>query len=71
MTTQTKTRRKPAKGRTETKIGTVIRLLKRKQGASLNELVKVTGWQPHILVRTAQSSGFFLTFFVKLTQSLK
>lgn len=37
---------KPAAPR-ETKIGTVIALLKRKQGATLDQMVKATGWQPH------------------------
>ena len=31
----------------ETKIGKVISLLKRKQGASLDQIVTTTGWQPH------------------------
>ena len=31
----------------ETKIGKVIGLLKRKQGATLDEMVKATKWQPH------------------------
>ena len=31
----------------ETKIGGVIRLLRQKGGVSLDELVALTGWQPH------------------------
>ncbi len=31
----------------ETKIDKVIALLKRKQGATLDEMVKATGWLPH------------------------
>lgn len=31
----------------ETKIGKVIKLLERKQGATLDQIVKATGWQPH------------------------
>lgn len=31
----------------ETKIGKVVELLKRKQGATLDQIVTATGWQPH------------------------
>jgi len=31
----------------ETKIGRVIALLERKDGATLDEMVEVTGWLPH------------------------
>ena len=31
----------------ETKIDKVIKLLKRKDGATLDQMVKATGWQPH------------------------
>ncbi|MEM7781510.1 MAG: DUF3489 domain-containing protein [Pseudomonadota bacterium] len=31
----------------QTKIGAVIDLLHRKRGATLDEIVKATGWQPH------------------------
>ena len=31
----------------ETKIGKVVELLKRKQGASLDQIVTATGWQQH------------------------
>ena len=31
----------------ETKIGKVIALLERKDGATLDEMVKATGWLPH------------------------
>ena len=31
----------------ETKINQIIKLLKRKDGATLDQLVKATGWQPH------------------------
>ena len=49
----TKTTKKPAatstkaKAPRETKIGKVIALLKRKQGATLDQIVKATDWQPH------------------------
>jgi Protein of unknown function (DUF3489) len=42
---------KRQKGRTqpntETKVDKVVRLLRRKNGATLTELQKATGWQPH------------------------
>ena len=44
MTKQTD---KAAAPKRETKIDKVISLLKRKQGATLDEMVKVTGWLPH------------------------
>ena len=44
MTKQTDTAAAPKR---ETKIDKVISLLKRKQGATLDEIVKATGWQPH------------------------
>ena len=44
MTKSTAPTTKPAR---ETKIGKAIALLKRKQGATLNEMVKTTSWQPH------------------------
>lgn len=31
----------------ETKISKVTKLLERKQGATLDQIVKATGWQPH------------------------
>ena len=31
----------------QTKIDKVIKLLKRKDGATLDQMVKATGWQPH------------------------
>ena len=31
----------------ETKIGKVVNLLKRKEGATLDEIIEATGWQPH------------------------
>lgn len=49
----TKTTKKPAATSTKaaapraTKIGKVIALLKSKQGATLDQIVKTTGWQPH------------------------
>ena len=43
MTKQTDT----AAPKRETKIDKVIALLKRKQGATLDEMVKATGWLPH------------------------
>ncbi|NCP10961.1 MAG: DUF3489 domain-containing protein [Sphingomonadales bacterium] len=48
MTTNTNTSRAPAnKPSRDTKIGKVINLLKRKDGATLDQLVKATGWQKH------------------------
>ena len=44
MTKQTD---KAAAPKRETKIDKVIALLKRKQGATLDEMVKATGWLPH------------------------
>ena len=44
MTKQTDTAAAP---KLETKIDKVIALLKRKQGATLDEMVKATGWLPH------------------------
>ncbi|MBX7501669.1 DUF3489 domain-containing protein [Qipengyuania sp. YG27] len=44
MTKQTE---KAAEPKRETKIDKVIALLKRKQGATLDEMVKATGWLPH------------------------
>lgn len=37
----------PVASRLNSKIGKVIALLQRKQGATLDELVTATGWQPH------------------------
>ncbi|QIG54751.1 DUF3489 domain-containing protein [Altererythrobacter sp. BO-6] len=47
MTIEVNTTRRKAEDRTVTKISVVTKLLKRKQGASLDELVKPAGWQPH------------------------
>ena len=44
MTKQTD---KAENAKRETKIDKVIALLKRKQGATLDEMVKTTGWLPH------------------------
>ena len=44
MTKQTDTAAAPKR---EIKIEKVITLLKRKQGATLDEMVKATGWLPH------------------------
>ena len=44
MTKQTDAKEQPQR---DTKIGKVIALLKRKQGAALPEMVNATGWQPH------------------------
>lgn len=44
MTKQTD---KAAAPKRETKIDKVIALLKSKQGATLDEMVKATGWLPH------------------------
>lgn len=37
----------PAEPRTGTKISTVVAMLEREQGATLNEMVEATGWLPH------------------------
>jgi hypothetical protein len=51
--------------RRETKIGIVIKLLQRKQGASVKELASATDWQPHtarsVLSRTMPQKGFTVT----------
>jgi DNA-binding IclR family transcriptional regulator len=47
MTKKTDRTRPTSRPRRKTKIDKVITLLRRKQGATLGELVKVTGWQPH------------------------
>ena len=44
MTKQTDTAAAPKR---ESKIDKVIALLKRKQGATLDEMVKASGWLPH------------------------
>lgn len=44
MTKQTEAKSQPKR---ETKISKVIALLKRAQGATLDEIVKATGWQAH------------------------
>lgn len=46
MTTKTKANPATTPSPT-TKIGKVIALLARKEGAALDELVTATGWQPH------------------------
>lgn len=38
---------KAAEPKRETKIDKVIALLKRKQGATVDQMVKATGWLPH------------------------
>ena len=47
MTKQTEAAQKTSRTKRKTKIEKVIALLRRKQGATLDELVKATGWQPH------------------------
>ncbi|TXC73364.1 DUF3489 domain-containing protein [Sphingorhabdus soli] len=48
MTTNTDASKAPAKKPTrDTKIGKVVALLKRKDGATLAQLIKATGWQKH------------------------
>lgn len=46
MTTKT-TSKSAAKDAGKTKIATVIELLKRKNGADIDEIGKATGWQKH------------------------
>jgi len=41
------TAQKPAKARAGTKQALLIDLLKRKRGATIDEIVKATGWQAH------------------------
>ena len=45
--TTTKPNRTAAPNKKPTKAAIVIKLLKRKSGASLEELMKTTSWQPH------------------------
>lgn len=44
MTKQSQAKAQPKR---QTKINKVIALLKREQGATLDEMVKATGWLPH------------------------
>ncbi|NCP19203.1 MAG: DUF3489 domain-containing protein [Erythrobacter sp.] len=46
VTTKPATEKTAAKPR-ETKIGKVVALLKRNDGATLDEMVEATGWLPH------------------------
>lgn len=39
--------KKAAGGRDGSKAATILDLIKRKEGATLKELMKATGWQPH------------------------
>lgn len=43
------TRAKPRMARSGTKTSKILRLLQRPHGATVGELVKATGWQPHSL----------------------
>jgi hypothetical protein len=45
--TKTKTAATPEAGEATSKIAQVIALLERTEGASLEEMVAVTGWLPH------------------------
>ncbi len=47
MATQKSTIANPIPQPKQTKIAKVIGLLQRKQGATLDEIVKATSWQPH------------------------
>jgi len=47
MTNTNKTSTKAPSKKTGTKIDKVIALLKRKNGATLKEMIKVTNWLPH------------------------
>jgi RNA:NAD 2'-phosphotransferase (TPT1/KptA family) len=51
MATKTHTKKTNTAGKAppprETKISKVIAMLTRKQGATLDQMVKATGWQPH------------------------
>ena len=46
-TSEQVTATKPASARADSKIGTVIALLRRDEGATLDEMVAATGWLPH------------------------
>ena len=47
MTTNKKAQPTISTPNKETKISKVVRLLQRKQGATLDEMIKATGWQGH------------------------
>lgn len=47
MTTVAKTAKIPTTNKGESKINKVVALMRRKKGASLDEMVKATGWLPH------------------------
>ncbi|RVQ66388.1 DUF3489 domain-containing protein [Croceicoccus ponticola] len=47
MAKKTETAAAEAAATPTTKIGTVIALLRREDGATLAELIAATGWQPH------------------------
>ena len=47
MTTASKPFKAPPAERSESKIDKVIALMSRKKGASIEEMVKATGWLPH------------------------
>ena len=47
MATTKATATKPHPAPKQTKIGAVIEMLRRKRGATLDDIVKATGWQPH------------------------
>ena len=40
-------KRSPARGRRQTKQARILELLQRPRGASITDLTKATGWQPH------------------------
>lgn len=47
MATKAKTAKTPTSNKSESKIDKVVALMRRKKGASLDEMVKATGWLPH------------------------
>lgn len=47
MTTAAKTAKTSATDKGESKIDKVVALMRRKKGASLDEMIKATGWLPH------------------------
>lgn len=47
MTQKSKSSETTPKAKARSKIGSVVQMLERRQGATLDELVQATGWQPH------------------------
>lgn len=47
MTSASKPNKKPGAAKSESNIDKAILLMSRKKGASIDEIVKATGWLPH------------------------